>query len=143
MVVGPFFSSVPEGNSDVFAFLSVGRNDAKNIRIDIEQHSFMLVLLKVLTTKGESRLMPPSQMEQVTSYLKLYEKDFAENAQKALSKGHLGGKDKDYINAVESYAQSAYKLLTPVNVWMIPFPNGHNAILASPNRLSLALSAGS
>ena len=155
-----FFSSVLEGNSDVLAFLihpfanlrdyinsrhkwhaqaitSVGCDAAKNHLIDIEQHSFMLVLLKVLATKADSLLMPPSQIEMVTTYLKTYEKDFAENAQKALSKLHLGGRDKEYVSAVETYAQSAHKLLTPVNIWMIPYPTGHAAVFASPNKLSL------
>ena len=34
-------------------------------------------------------------IEQVTTYLRTYEKDFAENAKQALSQLHLGGRDKD------------------------------------------------
>ena len=87
----------------------------------------MLVLLKVLATKADSLLTPPSQIEQVTTYLKTYEKDFAENAKHALSKLHLGGRDKEYVSVVETYAQSAHKLLTPVSIWMILYPTGHTA----------------
>ena len=157
-------SSVLEGNSDVLPFIihpftdlkayvnsrhkrhsqtitSVGCGAAKDILLDIEQHSFMLVLLKVLATKGQSRLMPPSQIEKVNSHLSKYEKEFESNAREALGKVNLGGKDKDYVNAVETYAQSAHKLVTPVNVWMIPYPNGHKAVLVSPNELSLAFAA--
>ena len=157
-----FFSSVLDGNSDVLAFLidpfanlrdyidsrhkwhvqaitSVGCDAAKNHLIDIELHSLMLVLLKALATKAESLLMPASQIEMVTTYLKTYEKDFAENAQRALSKLHLGGRDKEYVSAVETYAQSAHKLLTPENSWMIPYPTGHAAGFASPNTLSCCL----
>ena len=96
-----------------------------------------VVLLKVLATKADSYLMPPSQIEQVTTYLKTYEADFARNAQTALSKIQLGGRDKESVSAVETYAQSAHKLLTPVNIWMIPYPTGHAAVFASSNKLSL------
>ena len=79
-----FFASVLEGNSDVLAFLihpfaslndyinsrhkwhaqaitSPGRKEARDHLTDVEQHSFVLILLKVLATKGESMLMPQSQ----------------------------------------------------------------------------------
>ena len=156
-----FFSTVLEGSSDVLAFMihphtdlkayvnsrhewhtpaitSVGCGAAKDILRDIEQHSFMLALLKVLTTKGQSRLMPPSQIEKVNSYLSKYEKEFESKAREALGRVHLEGKDKDCVNAVETYAQAAHKLVTHVNVWIIPYPNGHKAVLASPNELSIA-----
>ena len=143
-----FFSSVLEGNSDVLAFLihpfaglsdyiksrhkwhaqaitSVGCQEVKNHHIDVEQHSFMLVLLKVLATKAESYLMQGSQIEQVTTYLKTYEATFADSAQETLAKVQLGGRDKEYVSAVKTYAMSAHKLLTPVNIWMIPYPTGH------------------
>ena len=103
----------------------------------IEQHSFMLVLLKVLATKGESMLTPSTQIEQVTSYLKTYEATFPQNAQDTLDKVHLGGCDREYVSAVKTYALSAHKLLTPVSIWMIPYPTGHTAVFASPNKLSL------
>ena len=100
----------------------------------------MLVLLKVLATKAESLLMPPSQIEMVTTYVKTYEADFAENAQRALSKLHLGGRDKEYVSAVETYAQSAHKLLTPVNTWMIPYPTGLAAMFASTHEYRITSS---
>ena len=76
-------------------------------------------------------------VEQVTTYLKTYEATFAQNAQDALAKVQLGGCDKEYVSAVKTYALSAHKLLTPVNIWMIPYPTGHAAVFASPNKLSL------
>ena len=97
----------------------------------------MLVLLKVLATKGESYLMPPTHIEQVTTYLKTYEATFAQNAQDTLAKVQLGGRDKENVSAVKTYALSAHKLLTPVNIWMILYPTGHAAVFASPNKLSL------
>ena len=159
-----FLSNVLEGNSDVLAFVihlhtdlkayvnsrhkwhsqaitSVGCGAAKDILIDKEQHSFMLVLLKVPTTKGQSRLMPPSQIEKVNSYLSKYEKEFESKTRETLGRVHLGGKDKDYVNAVETYAQGAHKLVTPVNVWMIPYPKRHKAVLVSPNELSFVFAA--
>ena len=120
---------------------SIGCNAAKELLLDIEQHAFMLILLKVLTTKGQSRLMPQSQIDKVNSYLSRYASEFETKAREALGRGQLGGKDKDYVNAMETYALAAHKLVTPVNVWMIPYPNGHKAVLASPNELSLALAA--
>ena len=42
----------------------------------------MLVLLKVLASKADSLLMPPSQIEMVATYLRTYEKEFVENARK-------------------------------------------------------------
>ena len=47
----------------------------------------------------------------------------------------LGGKDQDYINAIEAYAKAAHHLTVPVNAWLILCP-----VLASPNELSLAAS---
>ena len=155
-----FFSSVLEGNSDVLAFLthpfanlsdyiksrhkgcaqaitSVGCQEAKNHLIDIEQHAFMLVHLKLLSTKGESMLMPSTQIEQVGKYLTTYEATCPQNAQDTLDKVQLGGRDREYVSTVKSYALSAHRLLTPVNVWMIPYPTGHAAVFASPNKLSL------
>ena len=115
----------------------VGRDEAQNHLIDVEQRSFKLILLKVLATKGESMLMPSSQIGMVTTYLENYEKDFIDNAKKTLGAVHLGGRDKEYVSAVETYTQSAHKLLTPVNIWMIPYPTGHAAMFASPTKLSL------
>ena len=68
------------------AITSVGCQEMKNHLIDVEQHSFMFVLMKVLATKAESYLMPRSQIEQVTTYLKTYEATFADSAQKTLAK---------------------------------------------------------
>ena len=45
--------------------------------------------------------------------------------------------DKEYVSAVETCAQSARKLLTPVNIWTIPYPTGHAAVFAPPNKLNL------
>ena len=149
-----------EGNSDVLAFLihpfaglsdyiksrrkwhaqaitSVGCQEAKNHLIDIEQHAFMLVLLRVLSTKGESILIPSTQTEQVGKYLTTYEATFPQNAQDTLDKVQLGGRDKEYVSAVKTYALSAHRLLTPVNIWMIPYPTGHAAVFVSPSKLSL------
>ena len=118
-----FFGSVLEGNSDVLAFLthpftnlsdyiksrhkwhaqaitSVGCQEAKDHLIDVEQHSFMLILLKVLATKGDSMLMPSTQIEQIRKYLTTYEATFPQNAQDTLDKVQLGGRDKEYVSAV-------------------------------------------
>ena len=155
-----FFASVLEGNSDVLAFLihpfanlndyinsrhkwhaqaitSPGCKEARDHLTDVEQHSFMLILLKVLATKGESMLMPQSQIEKIRSHLNTYEATFPQQAQDTLDKVRLGGSDKDYVSSVKTYALSAHKLLTPVNIWMIPYPTGHAAVFASPNKLSL------
>ena len=122
-----------EGNSDVLAFLI---HPFASL-IDVEQHAFMLVLLKVLSTKGESMLMPSTQIKQVGKYLTTYEATFPQNAQDTLDKVQLGGRDRECVSAVKTYALSAHKLLTPVNIWMIPYPTGHAAVFASPNKLSL------
>ena len=155
-----FFGSVLEGNSDALAFLihpfanlndyiksrhkrhaqaiaSVGCQDAKNHLIDIEQHSFMLILLKVLAAKGDSMLMPPSQIELIRKHLTTHEATFPQEAQDTLDKVQFGGCDKECVSAVKTYALSAHKLLTPVNIWAIPHPTGHAAVFASPNKLSL------
>ena len=100
----------------------------------------MLVLLKVLTTKRQSRLMSQSQIEKVNSYLSRHEPEFEAKTREALGRVQLGGKDKDYVSAIKTHAQAAHKLITPVNVWLTPYPNGHKAVLASPNELSLAAS---
>ena len=117
------FGSVLEGNSDVLAFLihpfanlndyiksrhkwhaqaitSIGCQEAKNHLIDIEQHSFMLILLKVLVTKGDSKLMPPSQNRtdsQASHHIRR-----PQEAQDTLDKVQLGGRDKEHVSAVKS-----------------------------------------
>ena len=90
----------------------------------------MLITLKLLNTKAQRRLMPQSQIAKVTAYLDQYEPEFEEKARRSLGR----------INTLEAYAQAARKLATPVNVWLIPYPNGHKAVLATPNELSLAAS---
>ena len=120
-----FFGSVLEGNSDVLAFLihpfanlndyinsrhkwhaqaitSPGRKEARDHLTDVEQHSFMLILLKVLATKGESVLMPPSQIEKIKGHLNTYEATFPQQAQDTLDKVRLGGSDKDYVTSVKT-----------------------------------------
>ena len=85
-----FFPRVLEGNTDVLCFLihpfatlneyvnsrkawhsraitSPGAREFKDHLVDVEQHAFMLILLKVLTTKAESLLMPPGQVERVVN----------------------------------------------------------------------------
>ena len=156
-----FFASALEGNSDVLAFLihpfanlddyiksrykwhaqvitSVGCDEAKGHLIDVEQRSFMLILLKVLATKADSMLTASTQIEMIRKYLTTNEASFPDEAQTALNKVQLGGRDKEYVSAVKTYALSAHKLLTSVNIWVIPYPSGHAAVFASPNKLSLA-----
>ena len=155
-----FFASVLEGNSDVLCFLihpfpslkeyvssrkawharaitSPGAKQARDHLVDVEQHAFMLILLKVLTTKGDSMLMPPTQVEQVRGYLREYEVSFPDKAQEVLNKVQLGGSDRDYLASVKEYALAAHNLVTPVNIWRIPYPTGHAAVFASPTKLSL------
>ena len=105
--------------------------------IDVDQHAFMLVLLKVLVTKGESMLMPSTQVEQVKRFLQKYEALFPEKAQEVLNQVRLGGSDRDYVGSVKEYALAAHNLVTPVNIWRIPYPRGHAAVFASPTKLSL------
>ena len=117
-----FFGSVLEGNSDVLAFLihpfnlndyiksrhkwhaqaitSVGCDEAKGHLIDVEQHSFMLILLKVLATKAGSMLMPSTQIEMIRKYLITYEASFPDEAQTTLNKVRLGGRDKEYCEDI-------------------------------------------
>ena len=82
-------------------------------------------------------LMPPSQIELIRKHLTTYEATFPQEAQDTLDKVQLGGRDKEYVRAVKTYALSAHKLLTPVNIWVIPYPTGNAAVFASPNKLSL------
>ena len=158
-----FFASVLEGNSDVLCFLihpfpslneyvssrkawhnkaitSPGAKEAKDHLVDVEQHAFMLVLLKVLMTKGESMLTPSTQVEQVKKFLHKYEALFPEKAQEVLNQVRLGGSDRDYVGSVKEYALAAHNLITPVNIWRIPYPRGHAAVFASPTKLSLVAS---
>ena len=157
-----FFGRVLQGNTDVLCFLihpftslkdyvearkvwharsftAPGANEIKGELIDVEQHAFMIVLLKVLTTKADSHLMPPGQIDIVRRYLEKYEGDFADRAQEALTriKRNIGEKDLNYFASVKEYALSAHNLDTPVNIWRIPYPAGHAPVFASPTRLSL------
>ena len=157
-----FFPYVLEGNTDVLCFLihpfatlseyvnsrkawhsraitSPGAREFKDHLVDVEQHAFMLILLKVLTTKADSLLMPPGQVEKVRDYLRKYEGLFPERAQEILNKVREGisDSDRDYVGTVKEYALAAHNLVTPVNIWRIPYPRGHAAVFASPTRLSL------
>ena len=155
-----FFTSVLEGNSDVLCFLihphatlgayvesrkvwhskaitAPGAQATRNHLVDVEQHAFMLVLLKVLSTKGESLLMPPGQVTKVNTYLHKYEALFPDKAQDVLNHIHLPEGDRDYLSSVKEYALAAHRLITPVNIWRIPYPRGHSAVFASPTKLSL------
>ena len=157
-----FFSRVLQGNTDVLCFLihpftslkdyvearkvwhsrsftAPGANEIKGELVDVEQHAFMIVLLKVLTTKADSHLMPPGQIDIVRRYLQKYEGDFADRAQEVLTriKRSIGEKDLNYFASVKEYALSAHNLDTPVNIWRIPYPAGHAPVFASPTRLSL------
>ena len=117
------------------AITSPGCKEAKDHLVDVEQHAFMLILLKVLSTKGESMLMPSTQIEKIRKFLDKYEAFFPEKAQEVLDQVRLGGSDRDYVGAVETYALAAHNLVTPVNIWRIPYPRGHTAVFASPTRL--------
>ena len=88
-------------------------------------------------TKADSMLMPSTQIETIRKYINTYEASFPDEAQTTLNKVQLGGRDKEYVSAVKTYALSAHKLLTPVNIWVIPYSSGHAAVFASPNKLSL------
>ena len=157
-----FFGRVLQGNTDVLCFLihpftslkdyvearkvwharsftAPGANEIKGELVDVEQHAFMIVLLKVLTTKADSHLMPPGQIDIVRRYLEKYEGDFADRAQEVLTtiKRSIGEKDLNYFASVKEYALSAHNLDTPVNIWRIPYPAGHAPVFASPTRLSL------
>ena len=157
-----FFPSVLQGNTDVLCFLihpftslkeyvdsrkawhsraitSPGAREFKDHLVDVEQHAFMLILLKVLTTKADSLLMPPGQVEKVRGYLQKYEGLFPDRAQEVLNKVKEGISDQDrnYLGTVKEYALAAHNLVTPVNIWRIPYPAGHAAVFASPTRLSL------
>ena len=157
-----FFGRVLQGNTDVLCFLihpftslkdyvearkvwhtrsftAPGARELKDHLVDVEQHAFMLVLLKVLTTKADSHLMPPGQIDIVRGYLQKYEGVFPDRAQEVLSevKRGISEKDLNYFASVKEYALSAHNLDTPVNIWRIPYPAGHAPVFASPTRLSL------
>ena len=157
-----FFPRVLQGNTDVLCFLihpftslkdyvearkvwhtrsftAPGARELKDHLVDVEQHAFMLVLLKVLTTKAASHLMPPGQIDIVRGYLQKYEGVFPDRAQEVLSevKKRISDKDHNYFASVKEYALSAHNLDTPVNIWRIPYPAGHAPVFASPTRLSL------
>ena len=157
-----FFPRVLQGNTDVLCFLihpftslkeyvearkvwhsrsitAPGARELKDHLVDVEQHAFMLILLKVLTTKADSLLMPPGQVELVRGYLRKYEGLFPDRAQETLNKVKEGISDKDrnYLASVKEYALAAHNLDTPVNIWRIPYPAGHAPVFASPTRLSL------
>ena len=148
-----FFPYVLEGNTDVLCFLihpfttlteyvnsrkawhsraitSPGAREFKDHLVDVEQHAFMLILLKVLTTKADSLLMPPGQVERVHGYLRKYEGLFPDRAQEILNKAREGisDSDRDYVGTVKEYALAAHQLVTPVNIWRIPYPRGHAAV---------------
>ena len=116
-----------------------GAGALKDQLVDVEQHAFMLVLLKVLTTKADSLLMPPSQVDIVRGYLRKYEGLFPDRAQEVLNtvKDQISDKDRNYLASVKEYALAAHNLDTPVNIWRIPYPAGHAPVFASPTRLSL------
>ena len=78
-------------------------------------------------------------MEKVNGYLRKYEGLFPEKAQEILNKVREGisDSDRDYVGTVKEYALAAHNLVTPVNIWRIPYPRGHAAVFASPTRLSL------
>ena len=65
-------------------------------------------------------LMPPKQIDQVTSYLGEYEEKFPRQVQKVIEKVYLSGKDRAYVSAIEDYAKEAHHRTVPVNVWLIP-----------------------
>ena len=157
-----FFPRVLQGNTDVLCFLihpftslkdyvearkvwharsftAPGASEIKGELVDVEQHAFMIVLLKVLTTKADSHLMPPGQIDIVRGYLQKYEGDFPDRAQEVLTRVKRGISEKDlnYFASVKEYTLSAHNLDTPVNIWRIPYPAGHAPVFASPTRLSL------
>ena len=157
-----FFPRVLQGNTDVLCFLihpftslkdyvearkvwhtrsftAPGARELKDHLVDVEQHAFMLVLLKVLTTKADSHLMPPGQIDIVRGYLQKYEGVFPDRAQEVLSKVKKGISDKDhnYLASVKEYALSAHNLDTPVNIWRIPYPAGHRTCLCIAHQAEL------
>ena len=77
---------------------------------------------------------------QVKKFLQKYEALFPEKAQEVLNQVRLGGSDRDYVGSVKEYALAAHNLVTPVNIWRIPYPRGHAAVFASPTKLSLVAS---
>ena len=57
-------------------------------------------------------------------------------SQSSLPQLRLGGSDRDYVGSVKEYALAAHNLITPVNIWRIPYPGGHAAVFASPTKVS-------
>ena len=68
------------------------------------------------------------------------EEKFPKQVPRVMDKVYLGGTDRAYTSAIETYAKEAHHHTVPVNVWLIPYPTGHKAVFASLNELSLAAS---
>ena len=128
-----------EGNYDIFVLLcssassyehhqsicldwhrsNAGTQDVRAISCGaaVEEHSFMLLLLKLVLTKGDAGSVPGPVADRAMSLLKTHSPDFVSTRHTALGKLNLfTGSTQFYAQVLMEYCSSVAELSVPVNL---------------------------
>ena len=104
------------------------RGPLVNTLLVIEEHSFYILPLKLVITKGDANRISPDQHHEAIELLKKYGPLLLHAADKALGSLKLPVEMRQevqsYTQAVYEYAKAVDKLSTPVNLWLLPVPPG-------------------
>ena len=142
-----FVEEFEEGNHDIFVLLcssassyeqhqslrldwhkaNAGTQDIRSISCGaaVEEHSLMLLLLKLVLTKGDAGSVPKPVSDRAMSLLKTHSPDFVSTMHTFLGKLNLfTGATQFYAQALMEYSSSVAELSVPVNLWKLPSPPG-------------------
>ena len=120
-----FFSHLLLGNMDVQSFLThpirdlddyvahrkqwhkeaitIPKQESLNAMLCVEQHAFMILLLKLLVTKALSKKMPEGQIKRCNQLLADLSPHLMPKAREELNRLDLGGSDSGYLQSIQDY----------------------------------------
>ena len=95
--------------------------------VDCEQHALLILLLKLVVTKGAAKQVGASQLYDAKGLLATWESKLHEGLVTTMSKHQpVPPSALYYAQSVEEYVLSVFKLEVPVNPWLVPYPAQHS-----------------
>ena len=99
---------------------------------DIEQHTLLVLLVKLVLTKSAAKQVSATQMEAALKLNAEMLPTWPSEVQRVMSKHQpIPPTGMFYAQSVEEYAMAAHKLEVPVNPWLLPYPTRHQGGLAA------------
>ena len=102
----------------------------KSAMVECEQHALLILLLKLVVTKGAAKQVAAPQLEAAQSFFNSWQDKLLEGLQTTMAKHQpIQPGAAFYAQLVEDYVLAVHKLALPVNPWFVLYPARHSGRL--------------